>query len=91
MSIPRIRARTGQGDDKKWYFEISMWNFEGTVQIGDKPIGTFGPWETEAIAKEEMRKAVRIACEAIKGPNGEKPDGQVDFKNGGTYRSFNEN
>ena len=43
-AIPRIRARTGQGEDNKWYFEISMWNFEGTQMIGE-PIGTFYMWE----------------------------------------------
>lgn len=88
--IPRIRARSGQGDDKKWYFEISMWNFEGTTMIGE-PFGTFGPWETEKQCKSEMRKAVELCCKAVKGPDGSTPDGYVDFNNGGIYRSFNEN
>ena len=90
MQMPRIRARTGKGDDKQWYFEISVWNFEGTQMIGDQPIGTFGPWPTEKKAKQEMRKAVELACKAVKGPEGETPSGYVDFKNGGQFRSFNE-
>ena len=88
--MPRIRARTGQGEDNKWYFEISMWNFEGTIQIGGEHIGTFGPWDAENEAKKEMRRAVELACKQIKGPNGETPQGFVDFKNGGTYRNFDE-
>ena len=88
MVIPRIRARTGQGDDGKWYFEISMWNFEGTKQIGGKPIATLGPWKTEKIAKREMRKAVELVCSKVIGPNGEQAEGYVDFKNGGEFRKF---
>jgi hypothetical protein len=87
MSIPRLRGRVGQGDDGKYYFELSMWNFEGTERVGE-PFGTFGPWKNENEAKKEMRKAVEIACKAIKGPNGEAPNGFVDFKNGGEFRKF---
>lgn len=89
MTPPRIRARTGPGEDGKYYFEISLWNFEGTEMIGD-PIGPFGPFETEKEAKAEMRRAVELSAKAIVGPNGEVPQGYVDFKNGGEFRKFGE-
>ena len=90
MDIPRIRAKTGRGDDGKYYFEISLWNFEGTEIIGGEPVGTYGPWDTEEIAKSEMRRAVEISAKCYKGPNGEEANGFVDFKNGGEFRKFEE-
>lgn len=88
MEIPRIRGRVGQAEeDNKWYFEMSMWNFEGTQMIGE-PLGTFGPWETEEIAKAKMRKASEICLRACTGPNGEVPQGYIDLKNGGEYREL---
>lgn len=88
--LPRIRARSIQIDNGKWAFEISLWNLEGTEMIGGDPVGVYGPFETEDECKKEMRNAVKIACEAYKGPNGEKPTGYVDLKNGGEYRKFEE-
>lgn len=87
---PRIRGRAGQGEDGKWYFEISMWDLAGLTMVGGEPIGTYGPWDTEKIAKKEMRKAVEIIVKDCKNPDGESPNGYVDFKNGGVFRSFNE-
>lgn len=85
MSIPRFKGRVGQGDDKKFYFEISLWNFEGTEMIGGEPIGTFGPWDTEEIAHEEMQTAVEMCCKhATKG----EATGFVDMKNGGKFMPF---
>lgn len=89
--IPRIRARTGQGDDGKYYFEISVWEFDGETQIGE-PIGPFGPYDTEAKAKEEMRRACRMACEQAEILEIGKPTGKyLDLKNGGKLRSWDEN
>jgi hypothetical protein len=85
--IPRIRARVGQGDDQKWYFEISLWNFIGTEQMGE-PFGPFGPYDSEAKAKEEMRKATELCVKACRGPSGEEPEGYVDLKNGGEFREI---
>ncbi len=85
MNIPRIRGKVGHGDDGKYYFEISMWNFEGTEMIGGEPLGTFGPWETEKEAHSELRKAVELACKKI---TNNKANGYVDFKNGGEFRRF---
>lgn len=85
INLPRIRARVGQGDDKKFYFEISMWNFTGTEMIGGEPVGTFGPWKDEKEAHEKMNEAVELACKAA--TNGEA-NGFVDFKNNGEFRPF---
>lgn len=88
MNIPRItriRGKIGKGDDNKFYFTLSMWNFEGTVMIGGEPLGTFGPWDSEKIAQDEMRNAVELACKTI--ANGEA-NGYVDFKNEGQFRPF---
>ena len=87
MSIPRIRARSGKGEDNKFYFEISIWNFAGTQQVGDV-IGPFGPWETEEICKAEMRRAVEIGVKGIKGPDGQEPEGMIDMLDKGTFKKF---
>lgn len=85
--IPRIRARVGTGDDDKYYFEVSIWDFFGEKQIGD-PI-TIGPWDTEAIAHEEMKNAVKLSCEAIEKGQGFEPSGKyLDMKNGGILRPW---
>jgi len=83
--LPRIRAKTGQGSDNKWYFEISLWDFSGEHMIGDEPLGTFGPWDSEKIAKQEMNKAVELVCKtASEG----QANGYIDMKNGGKFRKF---
>lgn len=87
---PRVRARTGEGDDKKFYFEISLWNFEGTNSLGD-PF-CFGPYETESEAKKHMREGVELVVKTLQESAGAEPTGQfIDFKNGGVLRSFNGN
>lgn len=85
MNVPRIRGRVGRGDDTKWYFELSLWNFEGTVMQGNEPLGTFGPFNSKKLAFQEMNRAVEIACKGVS--NGEAT-GYVDFKNGGEFRPF---
>lgn len=85
--IPRIRARVGNGEDGKFYFEISLWNLAGTVRIGE-PF-TFGPYETDKLAHEEMKKAVQNVTEQVEKFGGFKPSGQyLDMKNGGVLRPW---
>jgi len=89
--IPRIRGRVGQiesGADKdKWAFELSLWNLQGTQRIGDPWL--IGPFETEAIAQEKLKDAVKIACEAIEKHETGSTSGQyMDLKNGGVMRPW---
>ena len=73
--IPRIRGKVGQAVDPpdmvgKWFFE--MW----LTEIGGgegKSLGQFGPWESEQIAKTELKRAAEIACKAIE-PGGDYVD-----------------
>ena len=89
---PRIRGRVGaadegQGHDGKWFFEISMWTFDGEAQIGE-PF-QIGPWDTEEIAHIEMKKAARIASEACEtAATGQTSGKYLDMKNGGVLRSW---
>lgn len=88
--IPRIRARTGRGEDDKWYFEISVWSFDGEKQAGE-PI-TIGPWESEQKAKDEMMKAVQMVSEHYeKEKTGEVSGKYLDMKNGGVLRPWKTN
>ena len=75
--IPRIQGRVGTIEDPpelagKFAFEIILSDIGGAGQIGD-PIGPFGPFDTEAEAQRELRKACRTACEDIskKVPGGD--------------------
>lgn len=87
MNIPRIRARVGLGEDNKYYFEISLWTFDGETKIFD-PF-TVGPWETEIKAHEEMNKAVQLVCEQIEKSKGLEPSGKyIDLKNGAVLRPW---
>lgn len=56
----RIMGKTGIGEDGKHYFQLSMWNPEGTTQIGE-PFGPYGPFETLEICQKEMQIAADIA------------------------------
>lgn len=77
--IPRIQGKVGQATEPpevvgKWFFEIWL------TSIGGGPgesMGQFGPWDSEAIAKQELEKAARLAVEAI--------ETQVDGKASGEY------
>ena len=84
--IPRIQGKIGQGDEPghphhgKWFFTVWF----STLGGGEaKEVGTFGPWETEQIAKDELKKACRLGCEALEeklGGDG-KPSGHyIDMK-----------
>lgn len=92
---PRIRAVAGQADHPpemvgKWFFELSLWDFTGEKRLGDTL--TFGPWPDEKTAKDEMRKAGRLACESVEKGYGFEPGGKfLDMKNGGVLRSWEEN
>lgn len=90
MMPPRIRARHGQGDDGKWYFEISLWTFDGETQI-EEPF-QIGPFETKKIVLDEMHKAVRLVCESIQKHLGAEVNGKyLDFKNGGVLTPWDKN
>ena len=64
--IPRIRGKVGVAEDGphpgKWYFE--MWVTSVGGGEGDS-LGVFGPWDSEKIAKDELNRACRLACEAV--------------------------
>lgn len=92
---PRIRGRVGQLDDGpdkgKWAFEISIATFWG-IQIGD-PMGTFGPWETEEIARTEMTRAVKLCCDTISSrmSGGMPPANEaMDMIAGGVLKSWDQ-
>lgn len=88
--IPRIRGQVGQAiEDRKWYFEISIWTFDGEKQIG-KPF-LFGPHETKEIADQELKKKTQEVCEIIEKNAGCEPSGKyLDMKNGGVLRPWKE-
>ncbi len=92
--IPRIRGRAGQASEPeevkgKWFFEIVVATLLGE-QIGE-PIGPYGPFETEAECKREMRKACRLGCEAVEERfTGKKSGKYFDMKEQ-QLRSWDEN
>lgn len=82
--IPRIQGKIGQADEPgheyhgKWFFTIWL-SFIGEGQ--PKEIGTFGPWETEQIAKDELKNACRMGCEALEEKiSGTKSGHYIDMK-----------
>ena len=87
MTTPRLRARVGNGEDGKFYFELSMWNLGATKMVG-KP-WTFGPFDTEKEAHEHMVEVTRKASDHLVELMGEKPTGEyIDMKNGGITRPW---
>lgn len=90
--IPRIRGKVGQATEPadvagKWFFELSIWDFTGEHLIGEP--WNIGPWDSEEIAHEEMRRACRLACGAIEKSHGQEPSKDfLDMKNGGILRSW---
>lgn len=93
--IPRIRGRVaqidapGDKDDNKFVYEITIWNLAGETQICD-PI-LFGPYETEAIAKENGRIKVKDMCNFIeKEETGEISGRFLDLKNGAIMRPWDD-
>lgn len=78
--IPRIRGKLGQATDPgeyqgKWFFELWLTELGGGGGDG-MSLGQFGPWDSEEIAGEELRKAAQLACEAIE----QSMDGKVSGK-----------
>lgn len=96
QNIPRIRGRLAQFAEPeewkdKWCFEITFWSFDGEHQYGE-PIGPFGPFETEAEASVELKKAARMASETCEMKmTGEISGKFIDMKNGGILRPWEEN
>lgn len=96
MMPPRIRSSSFQAEAPedvkgKWFFEVSMWTFDGEQMVGE-PIGPFGPYDTQDIAIAESKKAAQKACESIETRVDGKPSGRyMDMKNGGVMRNWMEN
>lgn len=69
MTIPRIRGRVGQAEEAghehngKWFFELYFSVLGGGTD--DKPLGVFGPYETEQEAKVALKGAAKMACEVV--------------------------
>lgn len=80
--LPRIRGRVGTGDDGKFYYEVSIWDFYGENQVGDH--FTLGPFDDEEKANEAGREAVKIACDVAGGDK----ETYMDMKNGGMLRPW---
>ena len=86
---PRLRGRVGLGEDNKPYFEITMWTLDGETQVG-APL-TYGPWANEIEARDQMKIAMQIACEACEDVTGTTRSGKyLDMKNGGILRPWKE-
>lgn len=85
--IPRIRGRTGQGEDGKFYNELSLWDFGGENQIGES--FTFGPYETREEGLTALKEQAKTASDACEISAGGEPSGRyLDMKNGGILRSW---
>lgn len=81
--IPRIRGKLGQAMEPKelegkWFFELFLTAMGGGEGMS---LGQFGPWDTEAIAGAELKKAAQLACEVIeKNVTGKTSGKYVDMK-----------
>ena len=90
--MPRVRARVGTCTEPpelagKFAVEVSFWDLTGTERLG--VMEPFGPFETEAQAKEEMRGIVDRVVKELQAAIGAHATGDViDFKNGGVLRNL---
>lgn len=81
------QAEPGQGFDHKWFFTLFMFTLDNQ-QIGS-PCGPFGPYETEALALEEMKGALKVCCEEIELKlTGQVSGHYIDMQNGGVVRPW---
>ena len=63
-------------------------HFYGCKEEG-KSLGTFGPWDSEAIAKKELESACRLACESIEKKMTGSTSGQYfDMKDNGKVKNW---
>ena len=81
--IPRIQGKVGRATEPeemngKYFFEL----FLNSIGGGEgESMGTFGPWDTEEEAHIELRKAAKLACEAIEKSMDGRPSGKyIDMK-----------
>lgn len=93
MTLPRIRGRVGQASADspehagKWFFELSIWDLTGEHQIGDS--WDIGPWETEEIALQELKRGTRLVAETMeKAATGRVSGTYLDLKNGAVLRPW---
>lgn len=90
---PRIRGKIGQATEPddvkgKWFYEISLWSFDGETQLGD-PFGPFGPFETRVLAADALEHAAKNCAQIIEREQTGKVSGKyLDFKNGGVMRKW---
>ena len=87
VPVSRIRGKVGQIEEPpeyagKWAF--SIWISElggGDVNEGAPDVGPLGPYDTESIAKEEMKRCAQVCCEVIEKEFTGKVSGMyVDMK-----------
>lgn len=92
--IPRIRGKLGQieeplEDKGKWVFALGIWDLNGEKLLAD--LGIFGPYETEVLAKQEMKKSVRDVVQGYeKFLTGTTSERYLDLKNGAVLRSWDD-
>lgn len=93
--IPRIRGKIGQvfesEDPKyngKWAFEIWLTD----IGAGEgASLGEFGPWETESIAKTELKRVVRLVSDVIEKKLTGKVSGKYVDMHTNEVRPWDEN
>ena len=96
MNAPRIRGRVGEliVDNKpsgKYCFEISIWDFEGKNQVGER-LGPYGNFATQKEAMDALKNACKMCCEEAERQAGCAPSGKfMDMKAGGVMRRWEEN
>ena len=82
----RIRGKVGQATEPaeyagKWFFQIWAVPFGEGDARDEHSLGEFGPWETEEIAKKELRAAAEIVSEGIaKKVTGKASGMYIDMK-----------
>lgn len=92
MIPPRIRGRTAEieepiEDAGKFVYEITIWDLNGEKQISEPML--FGPFDTEAIAKEQGYEIARRVCQGMeKQMTGSTSNKYLDLKNGAVMRSW---
>ena len=92
--IPRIQGKVGQATEPpefkdKWFFEMWLTSL-GAGESGRTFLGQFGPWDTEAQAKTELKIAARVASEAIENEIAGKVSGKYIDMNTNETRSWDE-
>lgn len=85
---PRIRGQVNQalsGPHKdKYFYELSMWNMQGTVQCASF---VYGPFDVEVTAREHGRVKTDEMIKLFQTFEGAEPTGQYhDLQDGGKLK-----